>query len=230
MPLLAHETRPSDYLVATRMSWAAKRETSRPEDRAYSLIGLFDISLPMIYGEGEKAFNRLQEEIFWSSPDLSILAWDDTKSGHAHGALFAPSPANFDIGKIVFDSQRAAEYPRSHILTNKGLDVEVRHPDFSSTINAPLRMKLLLRMAPSVYPVNKYVAVLPFRHADGPYEGSFVALQIDKGPARHERRIGHPRRKVVNGSVKLSKPKMLTILRHPWEPEAPLPFEAKDNS
>jgi len=42
--------------VAQRMSWAAKRETTRVEDRAYSLIGLFGVNIPMLYGEGERAF------------------------------------------------------------------------------------------------------------------------------------------------------------------------------
>lgn len=49
--------------VATRMSWAALRETTPIEDTAYSLLGLFDINMPLLYGEGSKAFMRLQHEI-----------------------------------------------------------------------------------------------------------------------------------------------------------------------
>lgn len=45
--------------VARKMSWAANRQTTRTEDIAYCLLGLFDISMPMIYGEGERAFIRL---------------------------------------------------------------------------------------------------------------------------------------------------------------------------
>ena len=46
------------------MSWAAKRETKREEDAAYSLLGVFDIHMPLIYGEGrKKALIRLQKEI-----------------------------------------------------------------------------------------------------------------------------------------------------------------------
>lgn len=52
-----------DICVAKRMSWASRRETTREEDRAYSLMGLFDINMPMVYGEGKRAFVRLQEEI-----------------------------------------------------------------------------------------------------------------------------------------------------------------------
>ncbi|CRK24474.1 hypothetical protein BN1708_018107, partial [Verticillium longisporum] len=53
--------------VAARLSWAAKRETTRVEDMAYCLLGIFDIHLPLIYGEGSKAFLRLQEEIIKNS-------------------------------------------------------------------------------------------------------------------------------------------------------------------
>jgi hypothetical protein len=57
----------SDFSVPERMSWAANRETTRDEDRAYCLLGIFDIHIPLIYGEGKKAFVRLQEEINKSS-------------------------------------------------------------------------------------------------------------------------------------------------------------------
>ena len=61
--------------IATKMSWAAERKTTRPEDRAYSLMGIFDVNMPTIYGEGDKAFLRLQEEIMKKSNDQSIFAW-----------------------------------------------------------------------------------------------------------------------------------------------------------
>lgn len=50
--------------IDERMSWAKMRQTKRGEDKAYSLLGLFNVSMPLIYGEGEdKAFRRLQKEI-----------------------------------------------------------------------------------------------------------------------------------------------------------------------
>jgi hypothetical protein len=61
--------------VAMRMSWAAKRKTTRVEDIAYCLLGIFDISMPLLYGEGEKAFLRLQERIAESRNDLTLFAW-----------------------------------------------------------------------------------------------------------------------------------------------------------
>ena len=54
----------SDFSVRERMLWAEKRETTREEDKAYSLLGIFDVYMPLIYGEGrENAFRRLREEM-----------------------------------------------------------------------------------------------------------------------------------------------------------------------
>jgi len=62
----------SNFAVAERMAWAAKRKTTRKEDGAYCLLGIFDIHMPLIYGEGrEKAFNRLKEEIEKASKGTS---------------------------------------------------------------------------------------------------------------------------------------------------------------
>jgi hypothetical protein len=75
-PILVHREHVSQASIAMRMSWAAKRETTRSEDRAYSLLGLFDINIPLIYGEGNKAFRRLQEEIVRTQPyEHTIYAW-----------------------------------------------------------------------------------------------------------------------------------------------------------
>ncbi|KAF2113731.1 hypothetical protein BDV96DRAFT_461546, partial [Lophiotrema nucula] len=63
------------YSIAKIMSWAAHRRTTRLEDMAYCLLGLFNINMPLLYGEGEKAFIRLQEEIIKETTDLSLFAW-----------------------------------------------------------------------------------------------------------------------------------------------------------
>ena len=62
--------------IATKMYWASARQTSVPEDMAYCLLGLFDINMPLLYGEGiEKAFLRLQKEILSTTTDETIFAW-----------------------------------------------------------------------------------------------------------------------------------------------------------
>jgi hypothetical protein len=53
----------SSFSVDERMSWGAKRNTARKEDGAYCLLGIFDIYMPLIYGEREQAFSRLRREI-----------------------------------------------------------------------------------------------------------------------------------------------------------------------
>jgi hypothetical protein len=61
--------------VAQKMSWASQRETTRVEDMAYCLLGIFDVNMPLLYGEGSRAFKRLQGEILRQSNDQSLLAW-----------------------------------------------------------------------------------------------------------------------------------------------------------
>lgn len=61
--------------VAAKISWASSRTCTRIEDEAYCLLGLLDVNMPLIYGEGPKAFTRLQEEVIKSYDDNSILAW-----------------------------------------------------------------------------------------------------------------------------------------------------------
>ena len=95
--VLTHATKPSACSVAQRMSWAAKRITTRVEDRAYSLMGLFDVYMPMIYGEREKAFLRLQQHIIQKSKDESIFAWCTEFPGNlkTYSGFFAPSPLTY---------------------------------------------------------------------------------------------------------------------------------------
>jgi hypothetical protein len=54
----------TSYSIDDRLSWMQSRETKREEDKAYSLLGIFDVQLPLIYGEGyERALGRLLNEV-----------------------------------------------------------------------------------------------------------------------------------------------------------------------
>ncbi|KAL9032365.1 MAG: hypothetical protein Q9180_006543 [Flavoplaca navasiana] len=107
--------------IATRMSWACKRKTARPEDEGYCLLGLFGVHLPLLYGEGRNAFLRLQYEIARQSSDESLFAWhsNDPQSG-----IFATSPSNF--------AQTGGYHPLTgpdldrapYSITNRGLAIE----------------------------------------------------------------------------------------------------------
>ncbi|SPJ70740.1 probable beta transducin-like protein [Fusarium torulosum] len=99
------------FAVSIKMSWASSRVTTRKEDAAYCLLGLFNLNMPMLYGEGDKAFSRLQQAIIRQSKDQSLLLWrtgpSDTPQRHSPGCL-APSPGLFKepvriIGRRVFN-------------------------------------------------------------------------------------------------------------------------------
>lgn len=110
------------FSIARRMSWAAGRETTVPEDAAYCLFGLFSVNMPMLYGEGERAFIRLQEEIMKHSADHSLFAWS-SKEPCARG-LLARSPADFaGCGDIVVTRERWNRTPYS--VTNLGLSIQL---------------------------------------------------------------------------------------------------------
>ncbi|KAI6032474.1 hypothetical protein EDC04DRAFT_3035775 [Pisolithus marmoratus] len=73
------------------MSWASNQKMMHVEDWAYSLMGLFGINMPMLYGEGKKAFRQLQLEIIQESSDHSIFAW----SSRWPGSVLAEGPDDF---------------------------------------------------------------------------------------------------------------------------------------
>lgn len=100
MTVILHDVHAMSLCAARRMSWAAARNTTRLEDQAYSLLGLFRVNMPLLYGEGQNAFVRLQEEILRVSGDTSILAWELVGDDHGHREpfmrqLFATCPARF---------------------------------------------------------------------------------------------------------------------------------------
>ena len=112
-PILAKITRVPEHIltdgvrstrpcVAQIISWAADRTTTRVEDRAYSLLGLLDVNMPMLYGEGKKAFHRLQLEIIRMSDDQSIFAWDYQKTEGRTCSILADGPGCF---KDCFDME-----------------------------------------------------------------------------------------------------------------------------
>ena len=125
--VLQLRARPSDYCVAARMAWAANRETTRPEDEAYCLMGIFGIFMPILYGEGRNAFRRLQEEIMRQTEDVSIFSWGvivdaerladtsliaaNTNATTTGASVFADAPSNF--GFIGHD----IEYPDDESLS-----------------------------------------------------------------------------------------------------------------
>ncbi|KAF2171047.1 hypothetical protein M409DRAFT_35887 [Zasmidium cellare ATCC 36951] len=112
------------YSVAQKMSWASKRTTTRTEDTAYCLLGIFDVNMPLIYGEGKRAFRRLQEDIIKRTPDQSILAWSDAdveRSAFSPQTTLAQSPKCFAESADIEWDRRAGSSPFA--VTNLGLEM-----------------------------------------------------------------------------------------------------------
>jgi hypothetical protein len=119
--------------IATKMSWASRRETTRPEDIAYCLLGLFQVNMALLYGEGNvKAFRRLQLEIIKQSDDESIFAWEDgpervAASPIVGSGMLARSPNAFEnsgtMHPIVLETPIFERKPYS--MTNRGLKIRL---------------------------------------------------------------------------------------------------------
>ncbi|CAF9903978.1 MAG: hypothetical protein HETSPECPRED_003285 [Heterodermia speciosa] len=121
---------PMDACIAVKMSWASRRTTARREDIAYCLLGLFDLNMPLLYGEGEKAFFRLQYELLQSGgEDESILAWEDRAYQPSTFGLLAPSPAAFaSSGNIETIDVHSSRHPLVSNLTKKSMLANVLMP------------------------------------------------------------------------------------------------------
>lgn len=128
--------------IAMRMSWASKRVTTRKEDLAYCLLGIFDINMPLLYGEGMKAFRRLQEEILQRTYDHSLIAWgllpwDEgySLSSTEPCGILATSPSDFaNCGSLNICSRSArSNFRMEYQMSNEGLRIQLplKHPRFS---------------------------------------------------------------------------------------------------
>ncbi|KAF5368514.1 hypothetical protein D9758_002433 [Tetrapyrgos nigripes] len=120
------------YSIAQKMSWAAFRETTRSEDQAYCLMGLFGVNMPPLYGEGAvKAFMRLQQEIIKVSDDRSIFVWI-ARIGER--GLFAKSPFEFRMsGEVAASETDTFGGNSSYTFANNGLHIHLplmRVPDY----------------------------------------------------------------------------------------------------
>ncbi|KAH0837771.1 heterokaryon incompatibility protein-domain-containing protein [Lanmaoa asiatica] len=119
----------SPYLmVSTKMRWASKRKSTRIEDIAYSLLGIFDIMMPIAYGEGERAFQRLLEAIAQRSGDPSFFAWAGPCSRYS--LALPPSPASYQavIPKPYCDHDYAIQ-KRGIQLKLLVIQVQIIHSD-----------------------------------------------------------------------------------------------------
>ena len=125
---------------ATRMFWAAKRETTRPEDIAYCLMGIFGVHMPLLYGEGKRAFRRLQHEVLRLNSSHSLLTWGLRSEHpidpgpnmskifprpHTPRSILADSPSLF-FRRPDFESLYVLNDTRSWVMTNRGIQIQAK--------------------------------------------------------------------------------------------------------
>lgn len=108
-----------EYSAAQIISWAVGRETTKKEDVAYCLLGLLGVNMPLIYGEGARAFLRLQQEFIKTSNDHSLFSWRGL--GPERGVL-AQSPAEFEHCRyFTAGTGNSSEFS----MTNRGLRIDL---------------------------------------------------------------------------------------------------------
>lgn len=242
--------------IAKRMSWASHRATTRVEDIAYCLMGIFDVNMPLLYGEGEKAFIRLQEEIMKHSDDQSLFAWtDSTAPADRPYGLLAESPMHFlNSGNIR--PYREGEVSAPFSMSNKGLRIEIHlTPDgedlYVAALDCPVPpdyegwLGIYLKRVPTGN--HQYVRVKPHAlykvEARGSIETVYVrksplnlgsqdlyplhALQLRKGPTQDD---GYKLIKVLPSLNKNAPAPILTSQRWPRADRRPYTFKISKGS
>ncbi|KAL6906939.1 HET domain protein [Trichoderma evansii] len=203
--VLQDPTTLSQLPVAQKMSWAANRQTTRAEDMAYSLLGIFEVNMPMIYGEGSRAFLRLQEEIAKDKNDPSLFAWRATATAgnskiQTHHGIFASMPADFrDSGSVqlINDPMFSTEF----LISNKGLRIDtdlfpISNRVFFMNLNCvePAAQTIPVNTANSASSINsaasqQHIGILIQTHGGGVYS-RVKADRFGASPG------GHPIRKI----------------------------------
>ncbi|KAK3387853.1 heterokaryon incompatibility protein-domain-containing protein [Podospora didyma] len=141
--LLSGKKNKNEYSVAQKMSWASKRKCTRQEDIAYCLMGIFDVNMPLLYGEEGGAFLRLQKEILQTTDDHSIYAWTVPKWSPgiwAADSVLAKSPADFaDSADAVPTEEESGDVLSA--ITKQGLSISLPMAAYHFPINHALYWK-----------------------------------------------------------------------------------------
>lgn len=141
---------------------------------AYCLLGLFDVNMPLLYGEGQKAFMRLQLEIIKQNDDESIFAWR-SRNRYWRG-LLAPWPDAFENSDSVVLTSKLPGERLPYAMTNKGLQFRLNMPRENLETargNEHGRGQMLLTLVNCSVPADEGA---PDRHIDIPIQESIRPL------------------------------------------------------
>ncbi|KAM5534167.1 hypothetical protein V8D89_012187 [Ganoderma adspersum] len=179
--VLTGEDRPAEYSASIRMSWASMRKTTRVEDEAYCLMGLFGVSLPTNYGEGKKVFTRLQYKIMQYDPDLSLFAFSKPIA-QDHGAIFYPQEEVSHQCWRYLMAESPHEFKHDFqvgYIPFLGMSAKQRYPPpLDSTSTGPFDCVELPRVTVTSYGVKLR---LPIHEADG----ITIAVILCEGSGQH---------------------------------------------
>ncbi|PIL26299.1 hypothetical protein GSI_12055 [Ganoderma sinense ZZ0214-1] len=178
------EDRPAEYGASNRMSWASRRRTTRIEDEAYCLMGLFGVSMPTNYGEGKKAFIRLQNEIMKQDLDMSLFAFGecvDQDEIIQNGIAFDASDGGLDLGNswryLLADSPRSFGSTFGYI-PSLGQNAKHPYPPLDSTTSGPFDGVELPRATTASYGIKLRLPVATV-------DGITIAAMLCEGSDRH---------------------------------------------
>jgi hypothetical protein len=107
--------KPGPDHLREKMIWASQRTTTREEDMAYSLLGIFNVGMYINYGEGgEEAFYRLQEQIIKTTRDKGLFEWYGEPSKQS--SMLASHPRCFWNPSDPFDRKRREQIEAEDIV------------------------------------------------------------------------------------------------------------------
>ncbi|KAI6044168.1 hypothetical protein EDC04DRAFT_463074 [Pisolithus marmoratus] len=193
----------------SRLHWASGRRTTRPEDIAYSLFGIFQVHLPVLYGETEQnAIGRLLAEIISRSGDVSVLDW-----------VGEPSSFNscFPADLVPYQTVSQTHLIPSDSARRSGLDVDKTQKLYNKLAGLPragfVNSKLILPS--TIHPVT-----------------AVRLKESSTSPSRYTYEIHASRLRPVDVtlSVKLSRGAGTYMLVRPWHPKSLDTTESDDNA
>lgn len=188
--LLTSEDQITEYMIGVRAKWLSRRQVTRPEDQAYCALGLFDVNLPLLYGQGRRAWFMLQEEIIRTTQDESIFAWPSLPSP---GTWFHPLLATSPLCFADLSSDMVNDYtPRSsYSITDQGLRWKLQPGsafETTATIYGCTATALLVPLACySIFPVPRRQFLLLIKLWNSQYLRVLGNHQLDFTPEAMKR-------------------------------------------
>jgi hypothetical protein len=241
--------------ISKKMSWASRRRTSRIEDEAYCLLGLFGVHMPLLYGEGKKAFRRLQEEILKENPaDHTIFAWgtlierkkwsrrkpddNDNVEGSSMPVLWDKGKAEEHLCGLLAESPSDFEFSGDFtpwFKTNRFYRDNAMSHAYPVTVGKAIRLQIpvnLLGTSKSLYH-RKQPATLQVRHMK--HMLVMCGLESSQGPALHipiqqwgDASWGRTRELFLY-ETPLRRPELFSMMETLYiEPERKVPLESGD--